>query len=78
VRFDLVFCSVRLPGMNWLEFFEHVRTSVGAFVLMTEGYDSDLARAFHSGDGYILRKPVDEKELDLLLEGVEERAEKGR
>jgi len=68
MRFDIVFCSVRLSGMNWLEFFEHVRQRVGVFVLLTEGYDSDLARAFQTGDGHILRKPVDEKELAALLD----------
>ncbi len=61
----------RLPGSNWLEFFERVRHHVGAFILLTEGYDSDLARAFQTGEGFILRKPVDESELENLLADFE-------
>ncbi len=76
MKFDLLFCSVRLDGSNWLEFYERVRHHVGAFILLTEGYDSDLARSFHAGDGRILRKPVDEKELENLLADLEARAEK--
>lgn len=71
MKFDLVFCSVRVTGSNWLEFFERVRHHVGAFILLTEGYDSDLARAFQTGEGFILRKPVDEKELENLLADFE-------
>src|SRR6185369_7017974 len=31
VRFDAVFCSTRLTGLNWVEFFDRVRGRVGAF-----------------------------------------------
>jgi CheY-like chemotaxis protein len=70
LHFDLVFCAVRLPGLNWVEFFERVRRQVGGFALLTEGYDADLSRAFAEGEGYILVKPVEESKLDRLLEGA--------
>lgn len=68
VRFDLLFCSVRLPGVNWVELMERSRPQVGAFVLMSEAFDSDLARLFPGGEGMLLRKPVDEADLDRILE----------
>jgi signal transduction histidine kinase/CheY-like chemotaxis protein len=67
VYFDVTFCAMRLPGLNWVEFFQRVRNRVGGFVLLTEGYDAESAREFKSGDGYILRKPLQERDLDDLL-----------
>jgi signal transduction histidine kinase/CheY-like chemotaxis protein len=74
IRFDMTLCAVRLPGLNWVEFFERVRHQVGSFVLLTEGYDADLARAFQGGEGYVLSKPVDAGELLRICETVGERA----
>lgn len=66
LHFHVLFCSVRLPGMNWIEFRERVRGHVDAFVLLTEGYDADLSDAMQ-GQGYLLAKPVEPEELDRLL-----------
>jgi CheY-like chemotaxis protein len=73
LRFDLTLCAVRLPGLNWVEFFERVRRQVGTFVLLTEGYDSDLARAFQGGEGFVLAKPVDSAELDKIRRAAEDK-----
>ena len=75
LRFDLVFCSVRLPGLNWVEFFERIRPLAGAFVLTTDGFDSNLSHAFHPGEGYVLPKPIQESEVERLLEAVDARME---
>jgi CheY-like chemotaxis protein len=75
LRFDITFCSVRLPGLNWVEFFERIRRQIGAFVLLAEGHDSELSRAFKGGDGYLLSKPLDESETQKLLLTIEERHE---
>jgi CheY-like chemotaxis protein len=74
MRFDIALCAMRLPGLNWLEFFERVRRQVGAFALLTEGFDADLARVFQGGEGFVLSKPVDEAELQRVCRSVEERA----
>jgi GAF domain-containing protein len=74
IRFDMTLCAVRLPGLNWVELFERVRHQAGSFVLLTEGYDADLARAFQGGEGYVLSKPVDASELLRICETVGERA----
>ncbi|HXN48592.1 MAG TPA: response regulator, partial [Bryobacteraceae bacterium] len=73
LRFDIVFCSVRLPGLNWIEFSEEVRSETGAFVLLTEGFDFELSRGLLSAESHLLTKPVIEPELDQVLGAVESR-----
>jgi CheY-like chemotaxis protein len=73
LRFDVVFCSVRLPGLNWIEFSEGVRNETGAFVLLTEGFDFELSRGLLSAESHLLTKPVIEPELDQVLAAVESR-----
>jgi signal transduction histidine kinase len=77
LRFDMAICDVRLPGLNWVEFFERVRHQVGGFVLVTDGVDTDLARAFQGGEGFVLSKPIDEAEVARICRTVEERAVMG-
>lgn len=67
LAFDVVFCSVRLPGLSWPEFFERVRDRIGAFVLLSEGFDAELSRSFQNGNAYVLAKPVAEPELERVL-----------
>jgi signal transduction histidine kinase len=74
MRFDMALCAVRLPGLNWVEFFERVRYQVGGFVLLTDGFDTDLARAFQGSEGFVLAKPIDEAEVLRICRAVEERA----
>src|SRR5260370_31319819 len=76
-RFDLAICAIRLPGLNWVEFFERVRNQVGGFVLVTDGFDTDLARAFQGGEGFVLSKPIDEAEVHRICRAVEERSALG-
>jgi CheY-like chemotaxis protein len=73
LRFDLVICEMRLPGLNWLEFFERVRHRIGRFVLLTDAFDPALTRGFKNGEGFVLNKPIDEAELLRICRGVEER-----
>ena len=73
LRFDIVFCAVRLPGLNWIELSEGIRSEVGAFVLLTEGFDYELSRGLLSAESYLLSKPVIEPELDQVLGAIEGR-----
>jgi len=75
LRFDITFCSVRMPGMNWVEFFDRIRRLIGAFVLLAEGHDPEVSRAFKGSEGYLLSKPLDEMETQKLLTTIEERNE---
>ncbi len=71
LRFDLAFCSVRLPGRNWIDFYEAVRHRLASFVLLTEGIDEGLVRVFEGADGHLLRKPIDEADVEQLLSQIE-------
>ncbi len=63
IRFDLVFCAARLPGLKWMDFFEAARPHLGSFVLLTESFDATLPDA----GARVLRKPVSAEELQALL-----------
>jgi len=73
LRFDVVFCAIRLPGLNWVEFSDQIRPQTGAFVLLSEGYDYELSRGLLSAETHVLTKPFAEPELDRLLTVVESR-----
>jgi CheY-like chemotaxis protein len=73
LRFDMVICAVRLPGLNWVQFCERVRLRVGGFVLLTDAFNSEVGRAFRNSEGYVLSKPVDETELHRICRAVEDK-----
>jgi len=77
VRFDMVLCAVRQTGLNWLEFFERVRYQVGGFVLLTDGLDADMARAFQGGEGFVLTKPIADADVLRACRTIEERISQG-
>jgi len=70
LRFDGVFCALPAGGSKWNDFQEHLRASIPAFILLCEGYDADLA----DSDRFQLARPIQESELDTILEAVEARA----
>jgi len=67
MKFDVVLCSVRLPGSNWMDLQEKAASKVGGFMLMNEGFDEALTRSAEEGNTWLLRKPVAETELASLL-----------
>ena len=73
LTFDVVFCTVRLPGLSWTEFYRRVRRRIVAFVLLAEDYDADNTGTLKEGVGFVLRKPIEEAELDNVLVEVESR-----
>ncbi len=73
LRFDMVICAVRLPGLNWVQFCERVRLRVGGFVLLTDAFNSDVGRAFRNSEGYVLTKPVDETDLYRICRAIEDK-----
>jgi signal transduction histidine kinase/CheY-like chemotaxis protein len=70
VKFDVVVCSSRLQGLNWITFYQQVQSHVDAFVLLTEAFDASLAQAFSNGNGYFLMKPLQDVDLDRVLESI--------
>lgn len=78
MRFDAVFCVTELPGLNWVQFADVVRPMIGGFVLLTEGFDWELSRGLVDGDSFVLSKPIQEDELDRVLDGIEQRVANSR
>jgi len=67
LRFDIVFCSSRLPGLNWVELSEQFQQMVDAFVLISEAYDPDLQINFERNRRFVVNKPFDAVQLDRVL-----------
>jgi signal transduction histidine kinase len=70
-RFDTVLCADRIASASWVDFYQRIRRKVGSFVLATEIEQLETGPAFKSGDAYVLHKPVDDTELDMLLKTIE-------
>ncbi len=71
MRFEVAFCSVHAPGLNWVELSERMQARVGAFVLLSDGYDAELCADFEGDDRFVLAKPVQEPDLDRVLTSFE-------
>ena len=71
MRFDVAFCSVHAPGLNWVELSERMQSRVGAFVLLSDGYDSELCADFEDDERFVLAKPVQEPELERVLRSLQ-------
>jgi CheY-like chemotaxis protein len=71
MRFDAAFCSVHAHGLNWVELSERMHSRVGGFVLLSEGYNSELSADFEGEGRFVLPKPIQESELDRVLRGIE-------
>jgi CheY-like chemotaxis protein len=66
-RFDAVMWAIRPGGSRWGEFHERIRAHANAFVLVSDGYDPELARSLEESAGFLLGRPVKESELDAIL-----------
>jgi signal transduction histidine kinase len=73
LRFDGVFCALPAGGSKWNDFQEHLRASIPAFILLSDGYDAESAGLADSG-GFLLARPIQESELEIILEAIEARA----
>jgi CheY-like chemotaxis protein len=67
MRFDAAFCSIHAPGLNWVELSERMQSRVGAFILLSDGYDVELSADFEGDGRFVLPKPVQEPELERVL-----------
>ena len=71
MRFDLAFCSVHAPGLNWVELSERMYSRVGCFILLSDGYDNELASDFEGEGRFVLAKPVQESDLARVLRSLD-------
>jgi len=71
IKIDAAFCSLHAPGLNWVELSERMQPRVGGFILLSDGYDAELASNFEGFNRYVLAKPVQEAELERVLRDLE-------
>jgi len=71
MRFDAAFCSLHAPGLNWVELSERMQSRVGAFILLSDGYDAELTSDFEGDGRFVLPKPIQEEEVDRILGLIE-------
>jgi hypothetical protein len=67
LRFDAVLWAVRSSGGRLSDFRERASRAVPAFILISDGYDRELARSLEESGGYLLARPVDDADLDRIL-----------
>lgn len=70
LRFDVVFWAVRSSTGRFAEVQDKIRAFAGALVLLTDGYDAELARSLEEGGSFLLGRPFQEADLDRLLERI--------
>jgi signal transduction histidine kinase len=74
LRFDAVLWAMRLSGptggAKWSEFQERTRASIATFVLVSDGYDAELARSIEESGSFLLGRPIKESELDRILRQI--------
>jgi len=71
IRIDAAFCSPHAPGLNWVELSERMQSRVGAFIILSDGYDAELSTTFEGPSRHVLAKPVQESELERVLHDPE-------
>jgi CheY-like chemotaxis protein len=71
LRFDAAFCSIHAPGLNWVELSERMHLRIGAFILLSDGYDPELSADFEGQGRFVLPKPFQEGELGRILKSIE-------
>ena len=59
------------PGLNWVELSERMHSRVGGFILLSDGYDAELSADFEGDGRFVLPKPLQEKELERVLQMIE-------
>jgi GAF domain-containing protein/CheY-like chemotaxis protein len=71
MRFDLAFCSVHAPGLNWVELSERMQARIGGFALLCDRYDAELSADFEGPARFVLPKPIQEMDLERVLYAAE-------
>jgi signal transduction histidine kinase len=67
MRFDLALCSAHAPGLNWVELSERMQRRVGAFALISDRYDPELAADFEGDGRFVVTRPVREADLERIF-----------
>lgn len=76
LRFDAVLWAVRTGGGRWSEFHDRLRSFVPAFVLLSDGYDRNLANSLEENGGFLLATPVQDAEAARVLNEIAVRTQR--
>ena len=76
LRFDAVLWAMHAGRNGWAEFHDRFRSSIPAFVLISDSYDPELARNLSPRSGFLLTRPVQETKLAAILTEIAARAVK--
>lgn len=74
LHFDGVMWALRQGGSKWSDYQDRLRELIPTFVLVSDGYDADLAASLQESGGFLLGRPLQEPELERVLSAVETRA----
>lgn len=74
MRFNGVLWALRPGGSKWSDFHERLRKAVPSFILVSDGYDAEFAKSLAESGGFLLSRPIQEGDLERVLDAVEARA----
>ena len=73
LRFDAVFWALGPFSRPWTEFYEEIRGRTATFVLVSDGWDPELAKRLEDNHDFLLTRPVQDAEMDRILSEAEMR-----
>lgn len=73
LRFDAVLWAIHPQAPQWDEFEERIRAHVSSFVLLHDGDNPERVQRVEERGGFLLLRPVQESELDSVLEKITNR-----
>ena len=74
---DVVFLDVEMPEMSGIELLDEIyKSSSDCDVVMCTAFDSYMLRSFRNNAFDFLLKPVDPKELDVVMKRLEQSRKK--
>ncbi len=71
LQFDAVFWAIRSGGAPWSESHDRLRNQVSAFILLSDGFDPELARSLERSNGFLIPRPVQDAELERVLREIQ-------
>ena len=71
MRFDAVFCSLHAPGLNWVELSERCTRAWAASSCSPMATMPSFRRTSKATAGSCCAKPLQEKELERVLQMIE-------
>ncbi len=73
LRFDAIFWAMRPANGSWSEIEQRMRPLAQALVLITDGYDAELARHLEPDGTFLLGRPFRGEDVTALLDRIASR-----